>query len=270
MKVPLIDVWDLNTFDSELRSTLEKDAALIWDHFIRNKENPESSDKPSTRPSNRFSNNFEELSQSLTKLMRNRHIRAFHYTRLTCPEVKAMIEFGIHPSTPESLKNRVEKLVQCQQLSRSDADYLIEVSPFECKSQMDARCEMFWMVSHPLPINHFGVELLLESWGGEVATPYSGECVKKAQHLIEKLQCIGLPRVVEIALPLSVTSDACCAANSVAKTFARSLGFTIDECLIDLCAHESLSSKSVIEIHTLGEEKFERLGINYPPNYVPE
>ncbi|MBD0416871.1 hypothetical protein [Oryzicola mucosus] len=38
-------------------------------------------------------------------------------------------------------------------------------SPYR-SDQLDSRSDKFWMVWHPIDVEHGGVELLLERWGG--------------------------------------------------------------------------------------------------------
>jgi hypothetical protein len=75
---------------------------------------------------------------------------------------------------------------------------------------MEARSGKFWMTSHPFPADHHGVELLLAHWGGEGVYFWLED-----GQLIELVKGIGRPRVIEVAVPLQVTTSAYSGAKAV-------------------------------------------------------
>ena len=119
------------------------------------------------------------------------------------------------------------------------------------------------MVSHPTHSADSGVELLLESWGGEAA--YFWQRDKQLQTL---LKSIGRPRVLEIAMPLAYSRHSYSAAAAVVATYGRALGCSPDKHAFDLYSHQPLSPNHIINVHTEGEPDFSLIGQGYPANFV--
>ena len=147
--------------------------------------------------------------------MQTRTIRAWHYTRLTDQEAQALKRDGIHVSTPETLTARLEALVTTGHLSRRAAEALYEASPFH-GDQRKSREGKFWMISHPQAIDDGGVEPLLARWGGEVASFWL-----KDELLLATVSVMGPPCVIEVAVPLALTSHSYSAAEAVMAAFGR-------------------------------------------------
>lgn len=266
---PFVDVWDLKTFDKDLRFVLEDHSDLIRGYLLRDREIFETYDlargfdRPSLRPRNQFAADFVRLEESLITPMAERRIRAFHYTRLTDREVTRLFDNGIHLSTPESLRDRLLALYQIGVLTLEDMGTLEAESPFH--AQMNARQGKFWMASHPIAIEHGGVERLLRYWGGEVTSFQLNN-----EDLLARLATIGRPRVIEVAVPLAATRHAFSAAQAVVATFGRSLGCPGDQKDFDLYAESALPAAAVLRVHSAGEADFEMMGQTYPSNVISE
>ena len=207
MRGELIDVWDIGTFDAELAAELEKAGPLIQSYLeteesIRLAHDLASGpNRPLRRPRNPDAAEFSALETETGMLMRRRAIRAWHYTRLTDAEVDGLTRDGVHLSTLESLRARLDALVAAGDLSPEQADELYRASRLH--NERKIREKKFWMTSHPEPVDDPGVRELLGRWGGEVA--YAG---LESGTLLNHLQTIGKPRVLEIAVPLAHTSCA--------------------------------------------------------------
>ncbi|SNR39714.1 hypothetical protein [Puniceibacterium sediminis] len=265
---PCIDVWDLGTFDEDLRLILDERADLIRDYFLRERvvfetyDLAQGIDRPSFRPPNRLAPDFIRLNENLIAPMEERRMRAFHYTRMTDFEVTQILENGIQLSTPESLRHRIGALVRIGALALEDAEMMESESPFH--TQMHARCGKFWMASHPIPIENSGVDRLLEYWGGEVASFHLTD-----EDLLERLAMIGQPRVIEISVPLSATKHSISAAQAVVATFGRSLGCPADPREFDLYIEAVLPAEAILSVHTIGDVGFKILGKTYQPGFMP-
>lgn len=264
---PFFDVWDLETFDEDLRFVLEDHSDLIRGYLLRDRDIFETydlsqgPDRPPLRPRNQFAADFVRLEENLMTAMAARQIRAFHYTRLTDREVMSLSENGIHLSTPESLRDRLLALHQIGVLTLEDMNTLEAESPFH--AQMNARRGKFWMCSYPIAIDNGGVERLLRYWGGEV-TSFS----LSNEDLLARLETIGRPRVIEVAVPLAATKHAFSAAQAVVATFGRSLGCLGDQKDFDLYAETALPAAAVLRVHSSGETDFDMLGQTYPSNFI--
>ena len=225
MVLKLIDVWDANTFDNELYALLERDTDLVRNYISTKNQIFLSYDHGRgweraslIRPENPYGFAFVALEEAIGKQMLSRSIRAWHYTRLTDPEVDALRRDGIHLSTPASLRARLDALVAVGVLQAQVADSLYAKSPFH-SDQMKARSNKFWMASHPIAIDDRGVEPLLARWGGEVASFWT-----KDPALLAPLAAMGRPCVLELAVPLALTRHSHSAGQAVVATFGRSLG----------------------------------------------
>lgn len=216
----LIDVWDVETFDPELRGDLDAHAELFQDYFVTSRRQwleREASDHTGPYPHNPHAGEFIWVTEHIMRLMEARTIRAWHYTRMTDAELDAIRQNGIYLSTLDTIRTRFDRQVAAGAFTQDIADRLFTDSPFQ-HEQLGSRSDKFWMVSHPVEIEDSGVELLLESWGGESA--YFWQRDPALQTL---LKTIGQPRVLEIAMPLALSRHSYSAAEAVVATYARTL-----------------------------------------------
>lgn len=121
-------------------------------------------------PENPYAPAFHALTDAMKDQIECRTIRAWHYTRLTDPEVAALRCAGIHLSTPATLRARLNALVKSGDLGEQIADALYAASPFN--GQREIRSNKFWMVSHPLAVDDGGVKPLMAHWAAK--SPLSG------------------------------------------------------------------------------------------------
>ena len=216
-----IDLWDVATFDGELRARLDDAADTIRGYQTTSRKlwlEREASDHRSPYPENPFADAFMALREGLVPVMSQRNIRAWHYCRMTDAEVESIRQVGIRLSSVQTLRERLDAQVAAGAFDQAVADRLFDGSPFH-SGQRTARLDKFWMVSHPAAIDDGGVEPLLGSWGGEGA--YFWQQDEQLQAL---LRGIGRPRVLEVAVPLSLTRHAFSAGEAVVAAYGRSLG----------------------------------------------
>lgn len=268
MALGVIDVWDVKTFDGDLRAELAIATDLIRNYLTTEHriflsyEYGRGSERSIVRPENPYAAAFLALQEAIGNRMQVRTIRAWHYTRLTESDVECLCREGIHLSTPATLRARLDVLVASGDLSAQQADALYSASPFH-GDQGPSRTGKFWLVSHPQAIDDGGVEPLMAHWGGEVAS-----MSLKDRALLAPLAGIGRPRVVEVAIPLMVTRRSYSAAGAVIATFGRTLGCIWSAQAFDLWVTAPLGPASIIRVHTEGDTFFHAMGLTYPEGYV--
>ena len=268
MPSTLIDVWDPKTFDEELAGILEQETDLVRNYMTTERHiflDYDLGRNPSSllmRPQNPYSAAFIALKERLSGTMQSRTIRAWHYSRLTDHEIVKLRNEGVHLSTPTALRARLDALVATGELTGHVADALYSMSPFHSE-QLDARAGKFWMSSHPVRINDSGVVPLMAHWGGEVASMFV-----KDPLLLEPLAAIGKPRIVELAVPLSLTPHSYSAAIAILASFGRSLKCVSEKKAFDLYVALPLKSEAILRVHSQGEPEFNGVGFIYPKGYI--
>jgi hypothetical protein len=258
----LIDVWNVATFDADLTAKLGADADLIRNSMMTDRKidlEREASNHKGPYRDNPYRGNFLKLVEEIGREMEARTIRAWHYTRLTDAEIDKIRANGVHPSTLESLRLRLDAMVTAGLFTAETADALFAASPFH--EQLDVRSNRFWMTSHPLAIDDSSVTSLLGNWGGESVYFWLQDAA-----LQEMVASIGVPRVLEISVPLNATCRAYWAGQAVVSTFGRALGYRTDHAF-DLYCIRDLGPESVIAAHSEGGPAFTTLARGYPPEF---
>lgn len=243
----IIDVWNIDTFDSELRGDLDAHAALICNYMHTSRRQwleHEASDHRMPCPENPHAGDFMAVKEHVMRLMEDRTIRAWHYTRLTDTEVDTLRQTGIYPSSLDTIRSRFAAQVNAGAFTQEVADRLFADSPYQ-SDQLDARSGKFWMTSHPVDIQDGGVELLLESWGGEAAYFWQQDTT-----LQDMLKNMGRPRVLEIAMPLLHSRHTYSAAEAVVATYGRTLGCRPDKHAFDLYTRQPLGPAHILAVHS--------------------
>lgn len=261
----LIDVWNVETFDADLRDDLDAHAELIRDYFLTSEQQwleREASDHTMPYQQNPHAGEFIWVTEHIMRLMEERTVRTWHYTRMTDEEVAVLRRNGIYLSTLGTIRERFDAQVAAGAFDRDIADRLFAESPFQSE-QLDSRSNKFWMVSHPARVEDSSVELLLESWGGEAA--YFWQRDPDCQALLRR---IGRPRVLEIAMPLVHSNHGYSAAEAVVATYGRTLGCWPDRKAFDLYTHQPLGPEHVLAVHSEGDGTFSALARGYPAGYV--
>lgn len=261
----LIDVWDLATFDDELRADLDAHADVIRDYMVTSRRQwleREASDRTMPYPENPHAGEFIWVKEHIMRLMERRMIRAWHYTRLTDAEVAVLQKGGIYPSNLGNIRARLDAQVAAGAFNLEIAERLYGDSPYQ-SDQHDSRSGKFWMTSHPTAVDDGGVELLVESWGGEAVYFW-----QRDEALQDLLRHIGRARVLEIAMPLSYSRHGFSAAEAVVSTYGRTLGRCPDSHAFDLYSIEPLGPDHLLAIHSEGEPTYAALGRGYPVGYA--
>jgi hypothetical protein len=261
----IIDVWNAATFDNELRGDLDAHPEVIRDYCLTSRRQwleREASEHIMPYPENPYAAEFQWVTEHIMRLMEERTIRAWHYTRMTDAEVDALRHGGIYPSTLDNIRARFATQVAAGAFTEAVADRLFADSPYQ-SDQRGSRSNKFWMVSHPVDIEDGGVELLLESWGGESA--YFWQRDPDLQALLKN---IGTPRVLEIAMPLACSRHSYSAGEAIVATYARMLGVSPDKKAFDLYTHRPLGPEHLLAVHSAGELDFALMGRGYPSGYV--
>jgi hypothetical protein len=263
MIAKLIDVWNLETFDEDLTGELRAHAELIRNYMVVDRRlylEREASDHTMPYSTNPYGPDFMEFVEKLGRDMMARTIRAWHFTRLTDAEVNIIRSNGVYPSTLETIRRRLDLQVADNVFPREIADALFAASPFNFNSQqLESRSNKFWMTSRPREIDDSGVTLLLDNWGGE--SIYFWLRYAALQKLVASM---GIPRVLEMVVPLDATRHSYSAGRAVVATFGRSLGCSPDKEAFDLYSIRALSSETVVAVHSEGEPHFAALGRGYP------
>lgn len=261
----IIDVWGIDTFDSELRGDLDAHAELIRNYMItsrRQSREHEASDHRMPCPGNPHAGEFVSVKEHIMRLMEVRTIRAWHYTRLTDTEIDALRQTGIYPSSLDTIQSRFAAQVVAGAFSQEIADRLFADSPYR-GDQFDARSGKFWMTSHPVDIKDRGVEVFLESWGGEAAYFWQQDAA-----LQDMLKQIGRPRVLEIAMPLLHSRHTYSAAEAVVATYGRTLGCQPDKHAFDLYSQQPLGPAYILAVLSEGEPGFGTIARGYPVGFI--
>jgi hypothetical protein len=264
----VIDVWDCATFDAQLMDQLESDADEMLRYFqtdhriFLEHDLGRGTGRSTLRPDNPHAESFSRIREAVAEALHERTIRAWHYTRLTDVEVEVLRREGVHLSTPESLRQRLDALVTAGDLSLEAANELYVRSPFH-SSQLDGRVNRFWMTSHPIDVDDGGVEPLMKHWGGEVASMWVRD-----ETLTAHLSRIGRPRIIELAVPVRLADCGFSAARAVVAAFVRSRGGIPDKFAFDLRVTSPLPAAAVLAVHTEGESTFAGMARGHPASFV--
>lgn len=244
----VIDVWNARTFDVELLAKLTDHATAI-EGFLASKIDAQD---------------IDELIDVFTEVMSSRTIRGWHYTRLIDEEVEIIRRNGIYPSSLESIRARLGRLVEAGIISPAEADRLFADSPYH--EQNDIRANRFWMTSNPITVDSSGVTLLLGNWGGEGVYFW-----QQNSDLKKRVAEIGRPRVLELAVPVRTTGfHATRIASGVMRTFGETAVPNRSRADFDFYTKEVLAADAVRAIHTEGEPQFSLIGNGYPGEYSSE
>jgi hypothetical protein len=262
-----IDVWDLATFDEALLTELDSERDLLRDYALtetRQFLEREAAGGWVPHKSNAYAerrNYF--LERVIMPMMEERTLRAWHHTRLTDNETALLKSEGIHVSSLETIRRRLDVQVSAGLPTGEQADALYAASPF--RQRGETRSGKFWMTAYPRATRgDSGVDLLFQHWGGEGVYFW----LEKHPELVELVKKMGRPRAIELAVPLRVTRAAYSAAQSVVATLVRTLGGEPDWADFDLYTMSALGPESVLQIHTEGEPDFAALAHGYPAGFI--
>ena len=261
----LIDVWNVETFDAELRAALDRHAATIAAYWIESRRLFEEREAQTLRgpPSeNKHGFAYQRLQEEITALMAERTIRAWHFTRLTDTEVAAIRSRGMQPMTIASIERRLAVAVAHGLVDQADADALFAASPYH--TQIAGNRELrIWFTAQPYPLDDSGVTGLMDAWGGE-----SINFNHRSGRLRELLETLGSPRVLEVAVPLAITTRIGEAATNVIDAFSFTLGSKGGwGGGADIVAIKPIKPTWILAVHSPGDPHFEAMGRGYPERF---
>ena len=130
-------------------------------------------------------------------------------------------------------------------------------SPFQL--QEANRSDRICTITVPQPPDRSGVELLLESWGGESAYFWLSN-----ETIAAKLRNIGASRIVEIETALRDNLNTFSVAETAIQAWAKNLGASVEPSGCDLAIMACLDTAQVLRVHTEGDGVFEKIGKTYP------
>lgn len=265
----MIDIWDIETFGKDLLAELHANGKLVSNYIEEEREiflERDASRLRGLSRTNPHATSYLRFLEELNWRMKTCTIRAWHYTRLSDPEVEALRMSGIQLSTLEATRRRLDAQVAAGVIPAEIASALFEASPLHNAEQLKSRSSRFWMTSHPVDVEDDGVTLLLNNWGGEVVYFWLQD-----QYLQQIVSQIGKARVIEVAVQLCMTPHSYRVGEAVAATFAQSMGCIPDYCgTIDLYTVRPLGPKTVLKVHTEGEAPFDGIGKEYPATFAAQ
>jgi hypothetical protein len=258
----VIDLWDIGTYDSDIRDHLESHKEIIDGYFDLDWKKDIMVAKLATwvpiQP-NRFAGDYRATVESLGVIMSTKTLRAFHYSRMTDEEVEAVLAEGIVPTSVEFLKQRVERQVAAGTLTPEQGNRIVTRSPLQ-SADFGVRSG-FWSTSSPIHPDDSAVSLLVGHWGGESA--YWLLTGTDDEDMIDLLKGIGRGRVFEIAVPIKDANGGLAGfsvARNVVREYASSLGYELYTAGLDLAIEHSLPASSILRIHSEGEEDYKVIG----------
>lgn len=261
-----IDIWDVATFEPELTAMLAESSDLItsyWSEDARLFREREAQTVRGPPEQNRFGQRYIELKETVGRLMENRRIRAWHYTRLTDREVADIRARGMLPMTLAIIRDRLDALVAEGAIDAATADELYDASPYH--RQLDGnREDRTWLAAEPFPPDASDVDELLAPWGGE-----SIAFNHRSGPLRDLLEGIGRPRVIEMMVPLSATTRAYEVGCAAIDAYSFKLGCTgAWPAGADIVVVEPVLPEWIVAVHSQGDETYRRLGRGYPAGYA--
>jgi hypothetical protein len=261
MAEAIIDLWDPTTYDEGLNGVFQQFTDVIRGYYNREQEvdaqlnaKPFGSAWVPLEP-NPFEDQKAVLRDKIDSLMAARTLRTFHYTRLTDDEVSRLFEKGVELSETGNLRQRLDMRVKAGDLAQEHADFIFKSSALQSQ-EYGKRTGMFWSCALPYPADDHGVTRLLGMWGGEAAY----WTLQQDPDYKARLGGIGVPRIVELAVPLSSVSRFGHASENMIRAYANSLGMDCNLDGMDVCCIEPLPSSSILAVHTAGDGSFELIG----------
>jgi len=253
----MIDLWDLNTLPAATLELVNDNADLIRDYYSRESSIMEFRRNSTLRdviPTNEFHDRIKDLEAAIQNSIMSETIRGFHYTRLTDDEVQATKRRGIVMTSLQMFREKLDAIVAAGLMSQERSDYVYEHSPLSTGDYGD-RAGTFWATTHPLSIDDSGITPFHESWGGEIS-----RWAIEDEGTLENLRCIGKPRVIEVAIPITLTG---LVASRIAEQIIAVKGH--EPRLpggfgADICISEPLPAANVLCVLTEGDPNFAALG----------
>ncbi len=153
---------------------------------------------------------YDAVIWQLSDLLRPHDILAWHCTRLREPEAAVILQAGMELPSVDTLMRRIEAAL-------SDGAFESEIAEgFRRRHQADSptRAGRIWFL-FTRPRNDDGVEDFFRFWGGE--SLYAA--IDRDPTLGPILRSVGIPSVVEAAIPISYFQDSLGYETEIARQF---------------------------------------------------
>ncbi|GAA4773433.1 hypothetical protein GCM10023219_20860 [Stakelama sediminis] len=153
---------------------------------------------------------YDEIIGELGETLRPHEIMAWHNTRLTAREAADILSAGMHLPSVETLIRRIDSALAEGAISPAVAE------GFKRRHQADSptRVGRIWFL-FTRPHNDDGIEDFLRFWGGEAL--YAA--IDRDPDLGPALRSVGVPSVVEAAIPIRNFTDSLGFESHIAKQF---------------------------------------------------
>lgn len=261
-----IDTWDTNTFDSELVQILSKNNTLIKKYYfeearINNEYLNQETDilNPQPRGRNQYNADIIDFSEKIiSPMMYKRSLRVWHYTRLLDSEIEGFIK-KIETCSFEFLETRLEHVVNEEQLTKDEANFILDKSVLQNSEQNNGRVGHFSTITVPVSCKDEGVGELLAFWGGETVYFWL-----RNENIEKKLHSIGTPYIMEIKIDLTDRLNSFSVTEEIIRSWAIKLGAQITNGSSDLFIYDSVVNAEVIKIHSRNDNSFFEIGLKYP------
>jgi hypothetical protein len=246
-----IDIDNATTFGVALERVLVGSRSVALGYRaeeLRLLKDPDGSLAYTLRPNKFADERRSVIEKEVMPLLEDRTLLVWHYTRLLPHEAINIRSNGMKVSTFESMKARLMSARDHGLLDDGEVQVLINGSPLvRDENQKRCRSDKLFFFPKRLPVDASGVEPLTSSWGGEVIYFWQDNTTLKA-----KLNSMGVPSVVEAAIPLS-TPGLC---HRVAETLFDKLGNPNSSENFDCWIEHDLPKESIAEIHQPGSSGF--------------
>lgn len=254
----IISTGDPGTFDPALREFFKESTDLIISYHERDAEleaDRRAGGMKYLTERNPSGDAYMRFREQLTELFEARTVRCWHYTRLTDDEIADIRAHGVAPGSIASMEARVARQVEAGRLSAAEQAAIIAGSPLRNTEQAQIRVGQFWVTDRAQHPSDDGVELLLGHWGGEVVYFWLQD-----DALIERLQGLGTPVVLELAVPVALTKHALSFAESALSSILVALGYRPQVRGIDAYLTKPLGPEGIVAVHMPNDTAFHSLG----------
>ena len=198
---------------------------------------------------------FEQTFVDLLLQEQRLFMRVWHYTRLLKCEIKEIL-VAIRPADTQLLQKKLSKALEAGHINEDEASVIYKCSVLH--DQPNERANHVFSTTHPLSINDDGVRPLPETSGGEMITFYVRD-----KNVKDKLKAIGVPCVIELALPIPRTYI-CEIAESLIKAYAQCNSWCNSNRGFDIGVAENHDKIKVLRIHNSFDEEYLNIGKTYP------
>ena len=209
---------------------------------------------------NKYYHPYFDAIHKISEALVGEMVFAYHYTRMVDEEVDDLRRYGFQLSTVDFLSERTQRLVVLGIISESEREHILIQSPL-LHTGFGKRNDQIWFATDPFRLDSSNVNLLVGHWGGESAY----WCVRG--ELLEKLQEIGQPRVIEVQLECGKEVDSqkrSSLARVICDRYAAQCGLVNFYSGVDICVRVTIPAKNIIGVISPDEKEFLGFGVSYP------